>query len=246
MFTDEPAPEPCARIAAAKPAQAVLGRRHLPQPVGDPGDQRPARPGAGGEARGPGRGGRRRAGRRRQGLDEAQQRAAAEAAANEVLTSFQQQIIQLSIDYGQSGLPRLDDPTFVSSVVFDPANPGQPKPRFSIFWPSAEAAQILVRLKPDLSTSERSEAIDLIRDAVGDPAFRLHGAEYVVSGAPVVVDGLSEELTDAIVVLLIAALVVMTLTLALVFGPPARLLPLGSRWSRRRSPSACSPPSAAR
>ena len=156
-----------------------------------------------------------------------QQRAAAEAAANEVLTRFEQQIIQLSIDYGQSGVPRLDDPTFVSSVVFDPANPGQPKPRFSIFLPSADAAQILVRLKPDLSSSERSEAIDLIRDAVADPAFRLRGAEYVVSGAPVVVEGLSEELTDAILVLLIAALVVMTLTLALIFGPPARLLPLG-------------------
>ncbi len=41
-----------------------------------------------------------------------------------------------------------------------------------------------------------------------------------------VVDGLAEKLSSAIGVLLIAALVVMTLTLALVFGPPARLLPL--------------------
>ena len=48
----------------------------------------------------------------------------------------------------------------------------------------------------------------------------------MVSGAPVVVDGLAEKLSSAIGVLLIAALVVMTLTLALVFGPPLRLLPL--------------------
>ena len=41
-----------------------------------------------------------------------------------------------------------------------------------------------------------------------------------------VVDGLADELSSAIVVLLVAALVVMPLTLALVFGPPARLLPL--------------------
>ena len=34
------------------------------------------------------------------------------------------------------------------------------------------SAQILVRLRPDLSEAERSEAIDLIRDAVGDPALR--------------------------------------------------------------------------
>ena len=66
---------------------------------------------------------------------------------------------------------------------------------------------------------------------------RIRDAEYVVSGAPVVVDGLAEKLSSAIGVLLIAALVVMTLTLALVFGPPARLLPLASRWPRRRSPS---------
>jgi hydrophobe/amphiphile efflux-3 (HAE3) family protein len=227
VFTDEPAPEPCAAIAAAKPAQAVLGgatflNQSAIQATNVLRDQARA---AKREARAAGLAAAVRA--RRQGFDEAQQRAAAEAAANEVLTRFEQQIIQLSIDYGQSGVPRLDDPTFVSSVVFDPANPGQPKPRFSIFWPSADAAQILVRLKPDLSSSERSEAIDLIRDAVADPAFRLRGAEYVVSGAPVVVEGLSEELTDAILVLLIAALVVMTLTLALIFGPPARLLPLG-------------------
>ena len=226
VFTDEPAPEPCARLAEDQPAQAVLGgatflNQSAIQATNVLKEQaraakRQARDAAVAAA----------LDARRQGLDEAQQAAAAQAAAQEVLTNFQQQIIQLSIDYGQSGLPRLDDPTFVSSVVFDSVHPDQPKPRFSIFWPSAQAAQILIRLKPDLSSSERSEAIDLIRDAVGDPAFELRGAEYVVSGAPVVVDGLSEELTDAIVVLLIAALVVMTLTLALIFGPPARLLPL--------------------
>ncbi len=150
-----------------------------------------------------------------------------QAAAQEVLARLQQQIIRLSVDYGQNGVPRLDDPAFVSAVVFDRANPGQPKPRFSIFWPSADAAQILVRLKPDLTEPERSEAIGLIRDAVGDQAFSIRDAEYVVSGAPVVVDGLADKLSSAIIVLLIAALVVMTVTLALIFGPPARLLPLG-------------------
>jgi hydrophobe/amphiphile efflux-3 (HAE3) family protein len=226
VFTDEPAPEPCARIADAKPTQAVLGgATFLNQSAIQATNVLQA------QARAAKRQAQQAAvdaavNARRQGLDEAAQAAAAQAAAQEVLTNFQQQIIQLSIDYGQSGLPRLDDPTFVSSVVFDPANPHQPKPRFSIFWPSDHAAQILIRLKPDLSSTERSEAIDLIRDAVGDPAFRLQGAEYVVSGAPVVVDGLSKELTDAILILLVAALVVMTVTLALIFGPPARLLPL--------------------
>jgi hypothetical protein len=226
VFTDEPAPEPCARIAEAKPAQAVLGgATFLNQSAIQATEVLRAQSRAAvREARAAAAAAAQNA--QEQGLSEDEQRAAAQAAAQEVLTNFQQQIIQLSVDYGQSGLPRLDDPTFVSSVVFDPADPGQPKPRFSIFWPSADAAQILIRLKPDLSDSQRSEAIDLIRDAVGDDAFRIRNAEYVVSGAPVVVDGLADKLSSAIVVLLVAALVVMTLTLALIFGPPARLLPL--------------------
>ena len=143
-----------------------------------------------------------------------------------MLAAFEQRVRELAVKYGQTGIPRLDDPTFVSSVVFDPARPGQPKPRFSLFWPTANSAQILVRLRPDLSQTERSEAIDQIRAAVADPAFRIRDASYVVSGAPVVVDGLAEKLSSATFVLLIAALVVMTLTLALVFRPPVRLLPL--------------------
>ena len=79
----------------------------------------------------------------------------------------------------------------MSSVVFDSAHPGQPKPRFSLFWPSADSAQILVRLRPDLSSAERSEAIDQIRAAVADPSFQVRNATYVVSGAPVVVDALA-------------------------------------------------------
>jgi hydrophobe/amphiphile efflux-3 (HAE3) family protein len=226
VFTNEPAPAPCAKIAAEKPAQAVLGGATFLNQSAIQATQvlRSQSQAAKRAARAAGVAAALRA--RRQGLDADQQRAAAEAAASEVLTNFQQQIIQLSIDYGQTGLPRLDDPTFVSSVVFDPANAGQPKPRFSIFWPSASAAQILIRLKPDLSETQRSEAIGLIRDSVADPAFQIRGAEYVVSGAPVVVDGLASKLTSAIVVLLVAALVVMTVTLALIFGPPARLLPL--------------------
>ena len=227
VFTDEPAPAPCARLAEAQPAQAVLGGATFLNQSAIQATEvlRGQSEAAVAEARAAGAAAAEDA--RAQGLTDEQVRAAAEAAANEILVAFEQQLIQLSIDYGQSGLPRLDDPTFVSSVVFDPATPGEPKPRFSIFWPSADAAQILIRLKPDLSEAERSEAIDLIRDAVADDAFSIRDTTYVVSGAPVVVDGLADKLSSEIVVLLAAALVVMTVTLALIFGPPARLLPLG-------------------
>ena len=226
VFTDRPVPAPCAALAASQPAQAVLGgatflNQSAIQATNVLQGQSKA---AVKQARAAATVALERA--RRQGLSTEQQQAAANAAAQEVLTQFRQRLLQLSVQYGQTGLPRLDDPTFVSAVVFDPARPGEPKPRFSIFWPSSDAAQILIRLKPDLSESERSEAIGQIRDAVGDDAFKIRGAEYVVSGAPVVVDGLADKLSSSILTLLGAALAVMVITLALIQRPPARLLPL--------------------
>jgi hydrophobe/amphiphile efflux-3 (HAE3) family protein len=170
----------------------------------------------------------KRAARRakRQGLSELEQRNAALAAGQEVLTAFEQQVLQLAIKYGQTSVPRIDDPQFVSSVVFDSREAGQPKSRFSYLFPSSDSALISVRLRPELSDSERGEAIDLIRDAVSQPAFGLRDGSYVVSGVPAVTDGLADEISSEIFILLAVALAVMTITLALVFGPPLRLLPL--------------------
>jgi hypothetical protein len=226
VFTGEPAPGPCAELAASKPAQAVLGPatflnqsaiqaekllRAQYQQV-----QQQARGAYVAAVRGA----------RRQGLAAPEQRAAGQAAAQEVMTAFEQQILSLGVRYGLTGLPRIDDPRYVSSVVFDSRRPDQPKPRFAMFFPSAQAAQILIRLRPDLSEAERRDAIALIREAVDDPAFQIRDTAYVVSGVPVVVEGLAQSLSSAIYVLLAVALAVMALTLALVFGPPLRLLPL--------------------
>jgi uncharacterized protein len=226
VFTDAPAPAPCAALAEQSPVHALLGgatflnqsaiqaTKVLKQEVKSM--QAQARQAALAAVH--------RA--QRQGLDSTAQAAAARAAATEVEQNFQQQLLNLGVKYGQTGVPRIDDPRFVSAVVFDPSRPGQPKPRFSIFWPSSKSAQILIRLKPDLSEAQRRDAIESIREAVADPAFSIRNASYVVSGVPVVVQGLSDELSGEIFVLLAAALIVMTLTLALIFGPPLRLLPL--------------------
>ncbi len=226
VFTDQAAPAPCAAIAEQRPVHALLGgatflnqsaiqaTKILKQEYAAM--QKQARAAAVAAAH--------RA--QRQGLSADQQTAAAHAAGQEIVQAFQQQLLDLGVKYGQTGLPRLDDPTYVSAVVFDSSRPGQPKPRFSIFWPSGSAAQILIRLKPDLTESQRREAIDSIRAAVADPAFQIRNAQYVVSGVPVVVQGLSDKLSSTIFVLLAAALIVMTLTLALIFVPPLRLLPL--------------------
>jgi uncharacterized protein len=172
-----------------------------------------------------------------QGLPEAEQRRAANAAAAAVSRSFTQRLLTLAAQYGISGLPSLSDPEFVSAVVFDIRRPGfHPKARFGYVFPSRDAAVIQVRLRPDISESERERAIELIRSAVGEtaprkvcndsPCFKLNRGSYLVSGVPVVVDGLAGILKDALLVLFAAALVIMALALLLVFRSRMRLLPL--------------------
>jgi hydrophobe/amphiphile efflux-3 (HAE3) family protein len=226
VFPDKPAPEPCAELAETKPARVVYGpgtflNQFVIQAQKLLGEQAQAveRNSQIAAAKAV-----RRA--RRQGLPEAEQVAAAEAAATEVIQRFEQQLLTLATRYGQTGLPSLDDPAFVSQVVFDSREQGQPKAKFSYLFPSAEAALISIRLRPELGEAERSEAIQRIRAAVADPTFRLRETEYVVAGVPVVIDDLAGTLSGEIFLLLGIALVVMAIVLALLVGPPLRLLPL--------------------
>ena len=171
---------------------------------------------------------------KKNGLSVTAQQQAALAAGQQVLTQLQQRLVNLALQYGQTGLPRLNDPRYVSSVICDDRLPEcTPKARLSGIVPSSDAALISVRLRPGLSDSQRSEAISLFREAVADPTFRLHkGAafgtqpSYVVSGVPVVFEGLAQELSTQIFILLAAALAAMVITLAAVFRSPLRLLPL--------------------
>jgi hypothetical protein len=165
---------------------------------------------------------------RRQGFSQEEAALAARAAADEVLTGFYQQLITLATRYGQSGVPRIDDPTFVSSVVFDSRTPDEPKAKFSYLFPSSDAALISIRLDPDLSEAQRGDAIASIRAAVADERFAIRDASYVVSGVPVLIEDLSGTLSDEIFLLLGIALAVIALALVLLLGPPLRLLPLAT------------------
>ena len=163
----------------------------------------------------------------RNDLGEAEATAAANAAAQAVQDQFLQQAVSLGVTYGLEGLPSIQDPTFVRAVVFDNRYTDPiPKSKFSAFFPSPNSVAIQVRLRPDLTEEERSEAIDQIRQAVAQDVFQIRNTSFLVSGAPVLADGLADELQDQITILLVAALIVMALMLALVFGPPLRLLPL--------------------
>jgi uncharacterized protein len=162
-------------------------------------------------------------------------------AENVPAERFREYLLAVATKYGITSVPSITNEEFIATVVFDLARPrGTPKARLSYLFPNAKSAQIVIRLRPDLSAEERHRAIGLIEDAVAEttprkackdkgrpaPCFELENGSYVVSGAPVVVDGVSRALKDALLVLFAVALAVMALVLFLVFRSRWPLLPL--------------------
>ncbi len=165
---------------------------------------------------------------RRRGLAPAAQAARARAAGQAAQAAAAARLAQLAVRSGLDRIPRIDDPAFVAQVVFDPARGADvPKARFAYLFPSPRAALVQVRLRPGISDAGRARAIRLVRAATGLRAFApRRGSRYVVTGAPVLLDGLARSLTSSLLALLAAALLVMAGTLALVFRVRLRLLPL--------------------
>ncbi len=163
---------------------------------------------------------------RRQGLGPEEQARLAQEARRRVAARSQQQLLGLGLRYGVTRIPSVDSPEFVSTLAFE-SDGKTPKARFSYLFPSSDAALIQMRLRPDLSDAERSRTIDLVRAVVADDRLKPEqGARYVVTGVPVVVDGLGDAVRDAIPWLLGAAVLIMAATLGLVFRTRLRLLPL--------------------
>jgi uncharacterized protein len=226
--TKQPLPPVCDQIARLHPSRSVFGpgtflylsvagiQQALQGQIG----------GASQAARAAGQRAERAAARR--GASTAEQQQAGNAAAQQVLSQFQSQLIQVALRYGITSIPRLDDPNFVSRVVFDQSKPaGTPKERFGYLFPNRNAAQIIVRLRPDMTDAERHEAIGLFKRAVSNPRFKLSDGSYIVTGAPVVVDAGARELRNQTLLLLGVAGLVMALTLLFILPRPLRLLPLG-------------------
>ena len=149
-------------------------------------------------------------------------------ARKATMAGFAAEVSALSIRYGLSSAPNLDDHEFVSKVVFDPTKPsGTPNQRFAYLFPSREAALVSIRLKAGLSEAQRSHAIGLIRQAVAMSQWHLQNGEtYLVTGEPVIVSDVTSSISHSIELLLIAVLLVMGLVLSLIFKGRPRLLPL--------------------
>ena len=161
------------------------------------------------------------------GLSPIQQQAAATAAQQAVVKGALAKYGDLASQMSSVGFPSVTNKLFVEAIVFDSRLPaGTPKSKFGYLFPSSDGALVSIRLQPDLPDQTQRKAISLIREAIADPAFKLDGGSYELSGVPVVVQGLADELGGEIVLLLGVALIVMALTLMAAFGPPLRLLPL--------------------
>jgi hydrophobe/amphiphile efflux-3 (HAE3) family protein len=231
---DEEAPggrgSPCDRLAETRPVQVVYGPgTFINAAAGEIRDQIQVQTQAkAAEAERAARAARRVA--RAQGKPPAEQRRLGRSARRLVYAQFVRDLLQINLRYGLglTGLPSVDDPEFVSALVFDPSRGATtPKARFAYLFPSSESALIQVRLKPGLSDEEREQAIALVREAVEMPQWKLEGeAGYTVTGAPVVADDLTGALAGSTLRLLIAGLVLMAIVLALVFRSRLRLVPL--------------------
>lgn len=154
---------------------------------------------------------------------------------------LQEFLLGVAARYGITSVPSIGNPDFLAAVVFDLRRErGTPKARLAYLFPNDHSAQIIVRLRPDLTDSERSRALSLIRAAVHDTTprstcvfkgrpeacFQLHGGGYTISGAPVVIEGVGNALKDALLILFAVALAVMALTLLAIFRSRFPLLPL--------------------
>ena len=221
---------PCDRLAELKPVQVVYGPGTFANAsAGEIRSQIQAQSQAkAAEAARAARAARKVA--KAQGKSRAEQQRVAASARQLVYAGFVRDLLQINLRYGLglTGLPSVDDPNFISALYFDPSRGATtPKARFAYLLPSAEAAVVQVRLKPDLSDEQRAEAVALVREAVEMPQWDMKGdATYTVTGAPVVAEDLADALAGSTLRLLLIGLVLMAVVLALVFRSRRRLVPL--------------------
>jgi uncharacterized protein len=221
-------PSECGALAKAKPAKVVFGPgtftntavERINQGLGQATSQEKAKADQLAEAA--------RKAAAAKGYSKAKQNQLAASARKLVAAQFLDQAMRLALRYGLTSAPAINNTEFVSQLWFDPSKGvNVPKARFAFLAPSPDAALVQVRLKPSLSDKQRRNAIGLIEKATREKYFKMqNGQQYIVSGVPVVADALASSVQHAVVVLLIAVLIVMAATLALVFKARLRMLPL--------------------
>lgn len=154
------------------------------------------------------------------------------AARNYVLVQSLAQVNEYAKSLGLSGLNddvSLRSDAFAKRVLFakEKGKYG-PKRRLAALIPNRETAIIQVRLKPDLSASERAEVTEALKDVMTNKAFGLGltGATLEFTGLAPATQTLSNAIRTSALALGGAALFVMAAVLLLARRLKRRLLPV--------------------
>jgi uncharacterized protein len=219
---------PCGQLAKAHTVKVVLGPGTFIQEAAEQIDEQLASETKQAEAQAKQAERTVRAAALKRGLSASEADALGREASKITTARFQEGLVTLALEYGLTSRPSLENHEFVTALVFDSSKPaGTPKQRFAYLFPSREAALVSVRMRAGLSEAQRTRTIALVRQAIAMPQWKLqHGESYLVTGVPVIVSDLTSSITHSIELLLIAVLLVMAATLALVFTGRPRLLPL--------------------
>jgi predicted RND superfamily exporter protein len=162
-----------------------------------------------------------------QGLGAPEQERLAQRARQLVIAQFKREVLRLGLVYGFTGAPALNNPYFVLKLVFEPSLGFEvPKSRFSYLFPSKSTALIQARPRAGLSLSQRREMIALVRDAVASPAFALQHGDYLVSGEPLLEEGVAKKISGALGRALLLTILLVGAALAFLFHSRPRLVPL--------------------
>ena len=98
------------------------------------------------------------------------QRQLSRLAATVPPAQLRELLLEVAAKYGITSAPSLSNPDFLAAVVFDLHQArGTPKARLAYLFPNGHTAQIVLRLRPDLSEAERHRALELIGAIVHEP-----------------------------------------------------------------------------
>lgn len=156
------------------------------------------------------------------GASPAQQDAAAEAARQRVAAAFDAEFGADAARFLAVGDQTLENPRFVEFLMY--GADGAIRPDLTGIFPDDRHALMVVRLKGNLSIDRSSElAADLVDEAA---AYQFEGVDKVVSGSPLLIKEINDEMRDAIAVMAVFAVVIMIVVLSLIFRARWRLLSL--------------------
>lgn len=151
-----------------------------------------------------------------------QQEAAAAAASQSVADEFQRTFGPDARRLVDAGEQSLDNPKFVQFVLY--GADGEIRPDLTGIFPDDQHALMLVRLRGNQTIDEGSRvAADLVTVAEG---YRFDGVSMLVSGPPLLIKEINDEMRSSLVVMAVFAVIIMATVLFLVFRARWRLLSL--------------------